>query len=96
MRLSCDCSVQGTEICLERPWRRETMHNLVKEITGINFSELGEDLKNAKDTVLLALQDVLEPKDKSGIGACSSLGHLLNEVKLLQLTLYYQICEFMC
>ncbi|CAA0382299.1 Lysine--tRNA ligase, chloroplastic/mitochondrial [Arabidopsis thaliana] len=71
---------QGTEICLERPWRRETMHNLVKEITGINFSELGEDLGNAKDTVLLALQDVLEPKDKSGIRACSSLGHLLNEI----------------
>ncbi|KAL1204906.1 Lysine--tRNA ligase, chloroplastic/mitochondrial [Cardamine amara subsp. amara] len=71
---------QGTEICLDRPWRRETMHNLVKEITGIDFSELGEDLRNAKDTVLLALQDVLEHKDKSGIGACSSLGHLLNEV----------------
>ncbi|XP_010500662.1 PREDICTED: lysine--tRNA ligase, chloroplastic/mitochondrial [Camelina sativa] len=71
---------QGTEICLERPWRRETMHNLVKEITGIDFSELGEDIGNAKDTVLLALQDVLEPKDKSGIRACSSLGHLLNEV----------------
>ncbi|CAH8260387.1 unnamed protein product [Arabidopsis lyrata] len=24
---------QGTEICLEWSWRRETMHNLVKEIT---------------------------------------------------------------
>ncbi|KAG2315644.1 hypothetical protein Bca4012_066460 [Brassica carinata] len=71
---------QGTEICLERPWRRENMHNLVKETTGIDFSEIGEDLRNAKDTVLLALQDVLEPKDKSGIKACSSLGHLLNEV----------------
>ncbi|KAG2272089.1 hypothetical protein Bca52824_066644 [Brassica carinata] len=71
---------QGTEICLERPWRRETMHNLVKEATGIDFSELGEDLGKAKDTVLVALQDVLEHKDKSGIGACSSLGHLLNEV----------------
>ncbi|KFK38681.1 hypothetical protein AALP_AA3G146600 [Arabis alpina] len=71
---------QGTEICLERPWRRETMHNLVKEITGIDFNELGEDLTNAKDAVLLALQDVIEFKDKSGIRACSSLGHLLNEV----------------
>lgn len=59
------------------------MHNLVKEATGIDFSELGEDLGKAKDTVLVALQDVLEHKDKSGIGACSSLGHLLNEVKLL-------------
>lgn len=59
------------------------MHNLVKEATGIDFNELGEDLGNAKDAVLLALQDVLEHKDKSGIGACSSLGHLLNEVKLL-------------
>ncbi|CAN7001638.1 unnamed protein product [Brassica rapa subsp. trilocularis] len=71
---------QGTEICLERPWRRETMHNLVKEATGIDFSELGDDLGKAKDAVLVALQDVLEHKDKSGIGACSSLGHLLNEV----------------
>lgn len=57
------------------------MHNLVKEATGIDFNELGEDLGNAKDAVLLALQDVLEPKDRSGIGACSSLGHLLNEVE---------------
>ncbi|CAN8259483.1 unnamed protein product [Cochlearia groenlandica] len=71
---------QGTEICLERPWRRETMHNLVKEVTGINFSELGEDLSNAKETVLMVLQDVLDPKEKSGIRACASLGHLLNEI----------------
>lgn len=71
---------QGTEISLERPWRRETMHNLVKEITGINFSELGEDLRYAKDTVLMTLKDVLEAKDKSSIETCSSLGHLVNEV----------------
>ncbi|KAK4412874.1 Pentatricopeptide repeat-containing protein [Sesamum alatum] len=28
---------EGVDICLERPWRRETMHNLVKETTGIDF-----------------------------------------------------------
>ncbi|XP_015878743.1 lysine--tRNA ligase, chloroplastic/mitochondrial [Ziziphus jujuba] len=83
---------QGVEICLERPWRRETMHNLVKEATGIDFNELGNDLKAAKEVTLRILGD-LDNKDKSSIEACSSLGHLLNEVfeiivepKLLQPT----------
>ncbi|XP_010534860.1 PREDICTED: lysine--tRNA ligase, chloroplastic/mitochondrial [Tarenaya hassleriana] len=71
---------QGTEICLERPWRRETMHNLVKEMTGIDFDEMGDDLGNAKDTVVMKLRDVIETKDISAIEACPSLGHLLNEV----------------
>ncbi|XP_021636152.2 lysine--tRNA ligase, chloroplastic/mitochondrial isoform X2 [Hevea brasiliensis] len=84
---------QGVEICLDRPWRRETMHNLVKEATEIDFSELSNDLKLAKDTTLKTLGPVLENKDKSAIEACPSVGHLLNEVfeivvepKLLQPT----------
>ncbi|EEF38991.1 lysine--tRNA ligase, chloroplastic/mitochondrial [Ricinus communis] len=84
---------QGVDVCLERPWRRETMHNLVKEATGIDFNELGNDLKVAKDTTLRNLGPVLEHKDRSSVEGCSSVGNLLNEVfeivvepKLLQPT----------
>ncbi|KAK6280227.1 hypothetical protein POUND7_020494 [Theobroma cacao] len=84
---------QGVEIHLERPWRRETMHNLVKEATGIDFTEFENDLKVAKDVVMKALGVGLDSKDKFSIEACPSLGHLLNEVfeifvepKLLQPT----------
>lgn len=72
--------MQGVEICLERPWKRETMHNLVKEATEIDFNELGNDLKAAKEATLTALGIKLDNKDKSSIEACPSVGHLLNEV----------------
>lgn len=71
---------QGTEICLERPWRRETMLNLVKEATGIDFNELGNDIKVAKEVALRALGIGHDSKDKSSIEACTSVGHVLNEV----------------
>lgn len=71
---------QGVEICLERPWRRETMHNLVKEISGIDFNELGNDLEVAKQATLSTLGKNLDNKDKASIEACQSAGHLLNEV----------------
>ncbi|MCI26368.1 lysine-tRNA ligase, partial [Trifolium medium] len=64
----------GVEICLERPWRRETMHNLVKEISGINFNELGNDLEVAKQATLSTLGNDLEYKDKASIEACQSVG----------------------
>ncbi|GFZ18260.1 lysyl-tRNA synthetase, class II [Actinidia rufa] len=83
----------GVEICLERPWRRETMHNLVKEVTGIDFVELGNDLTAAKEVTIRTLGASLEHKDKCSIEACPSVGHVLNEVfeievepKLLQPT----------
>ncbi|KAF8403984.1 hypothetical protein HHK36_012094 [Tetracentron sinense] len=71
---------QGTEICLERPWRRETMHNLVKETTGIDFNELGNDVKVAKEVVFRKLGIDHDSKEKSSIEACPSVGHILNEV----------------
>ncbi|KAI3942227.1 hypothetical protein MKW92_027362 [Papaver armeniacum] len=67
---------QGLEISLERPWRRESMHDLVKEATGIDFNELGNDVKVAKEVAIKAL----EVKDRSSIEACPSVGHVLNEV----------------
>ncbi|XP_024031997.1 lysine--tRNA ligase, chloroplastic/mitochondrial isoform X1 [Morus notabilis] len=89
-KLSID--YQGEEINLERPWRRETMHNLVKEATGIDFKEFGSDLEVAKEVTLRTLVN-LENQEKSSIRASPSVGHLLNEVfeifiepKLLQPT----------
>ncbi|KAK2974459.1 hypothetical protein RJ640_013201 [Escallonia rubra] len=74
-KLSID--YQGVEICLERPWRRESMHNLVKEATGINFIEFGNDLKAAKEVTHATLAD---NQQKHSIEACPSVGQLLNEV----------------
>ncbi|KAL3028116.1 hypothetical protein AAZX31_03G095400 [Glycine max] len=71
---------QGVEICLEKPWRRETMHNLVKETAGIDFNELANDLEVAKRVTLDTLGKNLDNKDKGSIEACQSVGHLLNEV----------------
>ncbi|XP_058213235.1 lysine--tRNA ligase, chloroplastic/mitochondrial-like [Rhododendron vialii] len=90
-KLSID--YQGLEICLQKPWRRETMHNLVKEVTGIDFNELGNDLRAAKEVTLRTIGTGIENKDKCSIEACESVGNLLNEVfeimvepKLLQPT----------
>ncbi|KAL2319854.1 hypothetical protein Fmac_028823 [Flemingia macrophylla] len=77
-KLSID--YQGVEICLQRPWRRETMHNLVKEASGIDFNELGNDLNDAKRVTIDTLGKNLDNKDKGSIEACHSIGHVLNEV----------------
>lgn len=58
------------------------MHNLVKESTEIDFGELGNDLKVAKEVTLKTLRADLDSKDKVSIEACTSIGHLLNEVDL--------------
>ncbi|KAM0045097.1 putative lysine--tRNA ligase [Helianthus debilis subsp. tardiflorus] len=71
---------QGVEINLERPWRRETMHNLVKEATGIDFIELGNDLNAVKEATFNALNMGPNNQDRHLIEACSSVGHVLNEV----------------
>ncbi|KAL3616379.1 Lysine--tRNA ligase, chloroplastic/mitochondrial [Castilleja foliolosa] len=72
---------QGVEISLERPWRRETMHNLVQEATGIEFNKFrDEDLTTAKQVVLQTLDTCSNNQNKSSIEACPSIGHMLNEV----------------
>ncbi|XP_021729237.1 lysine--tRNA ligase, chloroplastic/mitochondrial-like isoform X2 [Chenopodium quinoa] len=84
---------QGTTISLERPWRRETMHNLVKEASGIDFNMFDDELEAAKEITMKTLGSNLEEKDKFAIDKCPSVGHVLNEVfeivvepKLLQPT----------
>ncbi|KAL9676689.1 hypothetical protein QQ045_004905 [Rhodiola kirilowii] len=71
---------QGLDICLDRPWRRETMHNLVKEATGVNFSQFRNDLEAAKEAASKALAIVRGTKDSSSLEMCSSVGHVLSEV----------------
>ncbi|KAK3129363.1 hypothetical protein QOZ80_6BG0478440 [Eleusine coracana subsp. coracana] len=71
---------QGTEISLERPWRRETMHSLVKEATGIDFNSFGQDVEAAKNAVRGLLGIKTGSNDSTSLQACSSVGHVLNEV----------------
>ncbi len=78
-------SYQGNEIDFEPPWRRETMHGLVKEATGLDFLSFGGNRSLAAASMLEA---GLEVSDKS-----DSVGRLLNdsfeqavESKLLQPT----------
>lgn len=60
------------------------MHNLVKEIAGIDFNEFGDDIEVAKRVTLDTLGKNLDNKDKGSIEACRSIGHLLNEVDFIQ------------
>jgi len=59
------------------------MHNLVKEIAGIDFNEFGDDIEVAKRVTLDTLGNNLDKKDKGSIEACQSVGHLLNEVDFI-------------
>ncbi len=62
---------QGIEIDLTPPWRRVTMHDLVKETTGIDFVNFADD----RAAAALAMQ-------KAGLDAppsADSVGRLLNE-----------------
>jgi lysyl-tRNA synthetase class II len=70
---------QGTEISLERPWRRETMHSLVKEATGIDFNSFG-DVESAKRAVRGLPGFEVGNNESTSLQACSSVGHVLNEV----------------
>ncbi|HAA32531.1 MAG TPA: lysine--tRNA ligase [Cyanobacteria bacterium UBA8553] len=61
---------QGEEIDLTPPWRRVTMHQLVQEKTGLDFTQF-QTLEEAKAA---AKKVGIENLDK-----CQSIGNLLNE-----------------
>lgn len=61
------------------------MHNLVKEATGIDFNQFGDDLTAAKELVLKTNDICHDNQQKSYIEASQSVGHLLNEVNLSEL-----------
>lgn len=61
---------QDTQIDLTPPWRRVTMHELVQEITGVDFNSF-EDFESARIAA-----------ENAGIGVpedCKTIGKLLNE-----------------
>ncbi len=62
---------QGEEINFARPWRKITMHEAVKEKTGIDFSQF-DDLAEAKKAA-----------EQAGVGdidSCQSIARVVNEV----------------
>lgn len=61
---------QGTEIDLTAPWRRVTMHDAVKEATGVDFAQFStvEEAKSAAEAAGIGVPD-----------NCPSVGELLNE-----------------
>ncbi|HEY9748967.1 MAG TPA: lysine--tRNA ligase [Allocoleopsis sp.] len=65
-----EITYQGEAINLKAPWRRATMHELVQEKTGIDFSQF-QSLDEAKAA---ARQVKIE-----GVDECESIGHVLNE-----------------
>ncbi|MBW4490788.1 MAG: lysine--tRNA ligase [Trichocoleus desertorum ATA4-8-CV12] len=65
-----EITYQGEAIALTLPWRRATMHELVQEKTGIDFSQF-QSLDDAKAA---ARQARIEGADE-----CESIGHILNE-----------------
>ncbi|XP_076918276.1 lysine--tRNA ligase, chloroplastic/mitochondrial-like [Bidens hawaiensis] len=71
---------QGVEINLERPWKRETMHNLVKEATGIDINEFENDLNALKEATFSKLNLGPNSQERHLIEACSSVGRMLNEI----------------
>lgn len=61
---------QGEMINLQAPWRRETMHNLVKEATGIDFSNISDIASAKKACELAGLKDYEK---------YNTIGELLNQ-----------------
>jgi lysyl-tRNA synthetase, class II len=61
---------QGTDIQLEAPWKRITMHDAVQEVTGVDFAAF-TDLEAARAAAKAAgIHDIAD---------CASIGKLLNE-----------------
>lgn len=65
-----EITYQGQSVDLTPPWRRVTMHDIVKEFTGLDFSQF-TDLNEAKAAAKAA--------GLTQIDDCPSLGKLLNE-----------------
>jgi lysyl-tRNA synthetase, class II len=66
-----EISYQGTPISLTAPWRRVTMNEIVKEVTGLDFSTF-----DSIDTA----QSAVKAAEIGGCNEIKTLGKLLNEV----------------
>lgn len=57
------------------------MHRLVEEATGVDFNSFG-DVESAKNAAKGLLGFKTESSENTSLQACSSVGHVLNEVFL--------------
>jgi lysyl-tRNA synthetase, class II len=64
-----EVTYQGEPIDLTPPWRRVTMHELVQEATGVDFTAFS-DLK--------AAQAAAKAAGIGGVEDCATIGHILN------------------
>ncbi|CAK0785539.1 hypothetical protein CVIRNUC_008749 [Coccomyxa viridis] len=73
---------QGQHLDFGQPFRRASMHDLVKEVTGLDFNSFGSDLEAAKAAVQQHTQQESAGSglQQSTIESASSIGLLLNEV----------------
>ena len=77
-----EITYQGIELDFGAPFRRATMHDLVREATGVDF-EAFSDVQGAKDAAVAALQnhdDANTRAVQTKIRSASSIGHILNDV----------------
>lgn len=56
------------------------MHDLVKDATGIDFNQFGDDVKSAVEAARQLLGSSTEADDHVLVQTCPSVGHVLNEV----------------
>ncbi|KAL4419492.1 hypothetical protein ABPG77_002278 [Micractinium sp. CCAP 211/92] len=72
---------QGQELDFEAPFRRATMHDLVKDACGVDFEQLAGDMQAARAAALDALRQHKDTqKAQLAVAAAPSVGHMLNEV----------------
>ncbi|GBG64772.1 hypothetical protein CBR_g46728 [Chara braunii] len=76
-----DITYQGVQIDLSIPWRRATMHDLVREVTGVDFSAFGDDdVALARSAAAQALGRSTSTSVSALFADCPSVGHVLNEL----------------
>lgn len=73
--------LQGTPLDLSRPWRRATMHDLVKEATGVDFASFEGDVEKARAAALEAVAAAGGNTRSPSLRTATSVGYLLNEVR---------------
>lgn len=76
---------QGQNLDFGKPFRRATMHDLVKEATGLDFESFGagaEGLAAAREAAIAALRATPDDTraEEGKVATAPSVGHVLNEV----------------
>ncbi|KAL4451821.1 hypothetical protein ABPG75_007483 [Micractinium tetrahymenae] len=72
---------QGQVLDFEAPFRRATMHDLVKDACRVDFEQLAGDVEAARAAALDALRQHKDTqKAQQAVATAPSVGHMLNEL----------------